>query len=118
MMRSSLQVVEGEVDTSFIDTIRINFSVFSNKGYIAVLAITFVALLGVQLHRYYEGARLVKKEFFKYIILLVLPIGWYMVTTNHATEHYWMTWRNAALVILIIFAAVLEGVKEDSFIVK
>lgn len=111
MMRSSMKVVEGEVDANLLDTIRINFSVFANKGYLSLLVICLGAVVLIQFYRCYRGAKFKKEKFFKYIVLLILPIGWYMVTTNHATEHYWMTWRNAALFILIVFTAGVMSVE-------
>ena len=113
LMRSSMKVVEGEVKANFVDTLRINFSVFTNKGYLVVLILAFGVLFLVQFYRYHKGSKFKKEVFLNYIVLFILPIGWYMVTTNHATEHYWMTWRNAALFILIMFAAGIMCVEKS-----
>ena len=106
MMRSSIKVVENEVHANLTDTLANNFSVFSNKGYLFLMGVVF-ALLFVFL--FYKKRKFQKEVFMKNIVLLILPIGWYVVTTNHSTEHYWMTWRNAALFVLIIFVSFLEG---------
>lgn len=68
MMRRSITVVDGETKANFIDTIRINLSVFKNKGYLTLLGVTFGILFFVQLYRYYRGEKLNKKNFL--IILL------------------------------------------------
>ena len=114
LMRSSMKVVEGEVKTSFWETIKINFSVFSNKGYLALLIGMLLVIILLQLYRWHKGGSFKKGKFYNIIILLILPMGWYLVTSNHATEHYWMTWRNAALAVMIVFAAILMSYKEEN----
>lgn len=106
MMRSSLKVVEYQVEANFIDTLKYNFSVFNNTGYRIIFLVAIVSLIIYIVGR---KRRFQIEIFVKNIVLLILPIGWYAVTTNHSTEHYWMTWRSAALFVLIIFTAVLEG---------
>lgn len=110
MMRSSMKVVENEVNANFTSTIKSNFSVFTNMGFLTLLILVFVSLI---VYIICKKRKMQKDIFLKNIVLLVLPIGWYAVTTNHATEHYWMTWKNAALFILIIFTAILEGFSKE-----
>ena len=110
MVRSSIKVVNEEFDTSFWETLETNFSVFQNKGYFVILLIAFGGVLILQLFRIYKGEKVKIKESAKYLVLSLLPLGWYMVTTNHATIHYWMTWRTAAVFIIIIFTTLVEGV--------
>lgn len=111
-MRSSMDEAGGKLDTIFIDTIKINFSVFNKKGYLVILILTFGGVLLFQLYRMYKGAKFEKEHVIKYSVLVVVPLGWYMLTTNHATIHYWMTWRTAATFIIIIFAALVASVKK------
>ena len=112
MMRSSMTVTEGQVKAGFRDTIDVNFSVFNTKGYLVLLVLGFGILFLVQFYRLYKGAKFKKEIWINYMVLSVLPIGWYMVTTNHATIHYWMTWRNAAIFILILFTAGIMSIEE------
>lgn len=112
-MRSSMDVVGDEVNTLFIDTIKLNFSVFLKKGYLLIIVLAFGGILLVQLYRIYKGAKFEKGKFLNYSILMLLPLGWYMVTTNHSTVHYWMTWRTAATFLIIVFAALVDSVQKE-----
>ena len=113
MMRSSIKVVNSEYETNFLNTLKLNFSVFQNKGYFVILVLVFGGILILQLFRIYKGEKIKIKESAKYLVLSLLPLGWYMVTTNHATIHYWMTWRTAAVFIVIIFTALVESIDSD-----
>lgn len=113
MMRSSIKVVNSEYETSFLKTLKLNFSVFQNKGYFVIFVLAFGGILILQLFRIYKGEKIKIKESAKYLVLSLLPLGWYLVTTNHATIHYWMTWRTAAVFIVIIFTALVESIDSD-----
>lgn len=111
--RSSMNEESKEIGTIFIETLKINFSVFTKKGYLVIIALALAGAFLFLLYKIYKGGNLQKSKLINYSSMLILPIGWYMITTNHAIIHYWMTWRTAATFIVIIFAILIDCVQKE-----
>lgn len=112
-LRSSMNTESKEISTIFIETLKINFSVFTKKGYMVIITLALAGAFLFLLYKIYKGGNFQKNKLINYSSMLILPIGWYMITTNHAIIHYWMTWRTAATFFIIIFAILIDSVQKE-----
>lgn len=48
------------------------------------------------------------------LLIGISPFLWYLVTRNHAYEHYWMTWRNLSITVFAVYGGVAEGIRRQS----
>ena len=110
MLRSSIEVEIVEQEATFWGTIVRNTGVFWHRGYLVFAIVCAIMILVIK--KKYK-LQIMRKKVLPYIFLALIPIGWYVVTTNHSTEHYWMTWRNAAIVIMCIITGIVKSLKKN-----
>lgn len=93
---------------TYLDVLGKNVSAYNNAVYPLVIAILFLTALLVWRGR-------TKVTVFQcvpvFLMVALIPFAWLFVTKNHAFIHYWMTFRNLAVVpaSLVIMGAVSLG---------
>ena len=75
---------------------------------VILLAVVFCILLLRQLYRKQLTVCHAASVIFPFAVLAVVPIAWYLVTSQHAVIHYWFT--NKALMVSV-FAGLAALVK-------
>lgn len=85
-------------------TLKRNFSVFLEKGFVIILIVIIVYLVWYLCS---QKGRVSIISMIPFIMVSFYPLGWYMVTRNHSYVHYWMTWRNLTISFFAICCGVL-----------
>lgn len=48
------------------------------------------------------------------LLIAAAPFLWYLVTRNHAYEHYWMTWRNLSISVFALYGGLAGSVLREN----
>lgn len=107
LFRSAL---EGEKTLTWGHVVMKNLSVFCNAP-VLLLGGAAALLTGVILYQYRRGMQWSKM--LPCLLIGISPFLWYLVTRNHAYEHYWMTWRNLSITVLALYGGVAECIWRD-----
>lgn len=107
LFRSAL---EGEKSLTWGHVVMKNLSVFWNTPCLLLGGI--MALLTVFLV-YKNRGKLQWANMIPCLLIGISPFLWYLVTRNHAYEHYWMTWRNLSITVLAMYGGLAEGIRRD-----
>lgn len=105
LLRSSILTGETEVNCSWLDTIRRNISVFDKNGFYLIFLVILAWLIYIIIQK---SDSLLWQNAIPYLFISFFPFLWYLLTRNHAYEHYWMTWRILAISVFAICCAVIS----------
>lgn len=108
LFRSAL---EGEKTLTWGHVVMKNLSVFCNTPCL-LLGGAAAMLTGVLLYKYRGGMQWGKM--IPSLVIGISPFLWYLVTRNHAYEHYWMTWRNLSITVFAVCGGVAECIRQDA----
>lgn len=109
LFRSAL---EGEKALTWGHVVTKNLSVFRNTP--CVLLGVVIVLLTV-IFVYKNRGSMQWGKMISCLLIAVSPFLWYLVTRNHAYEHYWMTWRNLSITVLAVYGGLAECIWQDAF---
>lgn len=104
LFRSAL---EGEKTLTWGHVVLKNLSVFGNTPCLflgGVMAFLTILLL------YKKRGKLQWVDMVPCLLIGISPFLWYLVTRNHAYEHYWMTWRNLSITVFALYGGLAEGI--------
>lgn len=106
LFRSAL---EGEKTLTWGRVVLKNLSVFWNTPSLVlggVMALLTILLL------YKNRGKLQWANMVPCLLIGISPFLWYLVTRNHAYEHYWMTWRNLSITVFAVYGGLAEGIRK------
>lgn len=106
LFRSAL---EGEKTLTWGRVVLKNLSVFWNTPSLVlggVMALVTILLL------YKNRGKLQWANMVPCLLIGISPFLWYLVTRNHAYEHYWMTWRNLSITVFAVYGGLAEGIRK------
>lgn len=107
LFRSAL---EGEKTLSWGHVVMKNLSVFDKTPCLLIGGVAAI-LTGVLLYKYRRAMQWGKM--LPCLVIGVSPFFWYLVTRNHAYEHYWMTWRNLSITVFAVYGGVAECIRQE-----
>lgn len=110
LFRSAL---DGEKTLTWGHVVMKNLSVFCNPPCL-LLGGTAVLLTGILLYKKREQIQW--NRMIAWCLVGISPFLWYLVTRNHAYEHYWMTWRNLSITVFAVCGGLAEAMREDELI--
>ncbi len=110
LLRSSIMTGDTGGDSSWFATIRRNLSVFDKNGFKLLFIVIAIWLIYTILRKKGE---LQWKKAIPYLLISAFPFLWYLLTRNHAAEHYWMTWRILSVSLFAVCCAAVS-VAENS----
>ena len=105
LLRSSIMTGDTGGDSSWVATIRRNLSVFDKNGFKLLFIVIAIWLIYTILRKKGE---LQWKKAIPYLLISAFPFLWYLLTRNHAAEHYWMTWRILAVSLFAVCCAAVS----------
>lgn len=108
LFRSALK---GEKTITWGRVVLKNLSVFGNTPCLIIGGV--MALLTVFLV-YRNRGKLQGANMIPCLLIGMSPFLWYLVTRNHAYEHYWMTWRNLSITVFAVYGGLAEGIRKES----
>lgn len=106
LFRSAL----GEETLAWGRVVRKNLSVFCN---IPCLFLGGAALLLTVVFLYRNRGKMQFGGMVPCFVIGIFPFLWYLVTKNHAYEHYWMTWRNLSITVFAAYGGLAECISPD-----
>lgn len=113
VMRSSASANNQAI--TILDVFKINIGVFDNIVYylcLALEAITLIAFIIANRSR----LRFDSLSALPFLFIALIPVVWLCVTQNHAFVHFWMTYRNLAVIpmlIVLFFTSLLLNPRKD-----
>ena len=110
-------VERSSADSNLLRNIRAalsaNIKYFIYTPATAVAVLLALCLFAVLVKRLRSGSTTVRQTaviFFPFAILAVLPIAWYLVTSQHAVVHYWFTNKGLVISVFAGLAALTKAV--------
>ena len=95
-----------------------NLAVITDKpAYLAISLLAFAASAAVAV--YHAVRALCQQKTLAldlraglYLLLMLVPVAWYIVMANHSIDHTYFTYRNISVSFLALFAAISHSAKE------
>ena len=81
---------------------------------VILLAVFLLFRLAKKLRNGVSGIRETAILFFPFVILALLPIAWYVVTSQHAVIHYWFTNKSLAVSVFAGLAALAMATQKPA----
>lgn len=107
LFRSAL---EGEKTLTWGRVVLKNLSVFCNTPSLVLGGVTVLLTI---LLLYKNRGKLQWANMVPCLLIGISPFLWYLVTRNHAYEHYWMTWRNLSITVFAVYGGLAEGIRRN-----
>lgn len=106
------------IEFTSADVFANNFGVFLKPVYIMALVVFIVWIVSKM---FKEKIVLSLSRILPYIIIMLMPIVWYLALGNHSYIHYWMTHRSIALIVFAGCSMMIgmvktkdnKGIKDD-----
>ncbi len=114
-------VHEVDADFSRVETLRRN--IWQLIGYDRtnkIIILTGLVIFGIFWLRYVDLKKAKLSSMASWLLICIIPYGWYLVAANHSYLHVWFTYRNQLMTVVGVFLAVTElinwkKVKKDLF---
>jgi hypothetical protein len=104
---SSVETNSSVEQATFYHTLSRNLAVMEKKGFVFLFTVVVISFI---FYIYRSKAKITVKTMPPFVLIACFPFLWYLVTRNHAYEHYWMTWRNLTISVFAISCGVLYAV--------
>lgn len=108
LLRTSMAGDQKEMIT-FGMVLERNFQVLLKWPYLLLAALFVSGCLWLK--RMERGEKESRKhliDVMPYVLIMLMPIVWFCVLSNHSWLHYWFTYRELAVTVLAVCAAVME----------
>lgn len=100
-----------EKTISYLEVLKRNFSALGKKTFVLLALAMGIYLFSLM---YKNRKNIDYKKLIPYVLIALLPFGWYLVTRNHSYMHCWMTWRILNISIFAVCCGVISMCRDNS----